>query len=96
MADPLTPEQAKAALRDVARGRSVGTRQLTTEEAKKRLSDATHGANLMSLARAHPLLAVTMALGYGFTLGGHEIQAERFLAVIDRTLNISLQKRTGM
>ncbi len=96
MADPLTPEQAKAALRDVARGRSVGTRRLTTEEAKKRLSNATHRPNLMSLARTQPLLAVTMALGYGFTLAGHETQPESFLAIIDRTLNISLQKRTGM
>ncbi len=94
MADPLTPEQAKAALRDVARGRSV-TRQLTTEEAKKRLSNATHRPNLMSLARTQPLLAVTMALGYGFTLAGHETQPESFLAIIDRTLNISMQKRTG-
>lgn len=94
MADPLTTEQAKAALRDVARGRPPRARHLTAEAAKRRLRDATHGPNLMALARTQPLLAVTMALGYGFTFGGHEIRAESLLAIIDRTLNISVQKPT--
>ena len=95
MADSLTTAQAKEALRDVARGRPARARHFTTETAKKRLSDAARAPDLMSLVRTRPLLAVTMALGYGFTLGGNTIQAGSFLSILDRTQNISVQNRTG-
>ena len=94
MVNPLTPEQAKAALRDVAQGRPPQSRQLTTEEAKRRLRNATHGPNLISLARTQPLLAMTIALGYGFTLGDGAVRPDKFLAAIERTLNIPIKKRT--
>lgn len=92
MVDPLTPEQAKAALRDVARGRLPRSRNLTPEAAKKRLRDTTHGPTLMSLARTQPLLAVTLALGYGFTLGGDAAGPATFRAILERTV----KRHTGL
>jgi len=71
MADPLNTEQAKAALGDVARGRPPRARDLTPDEAKRRLRDSVHRPNLLSLARTQPLLAVVIALGYGFMLGSN-------------------------
>jgi hypothetical protein len=37
-----------------------------------------------------------MALGYGFMLGSDQIRGEKFLAIMARTLNIPVPKRTGI
>jgi len=77
MADPLNTEQAKKALGDVARGRPPRADDLTPDEAKRRLRDSTRRPDLLSLARTQPLLAVIMALGYGFIVGGNRDTAAK-------------------
>lgn len=89
MADSLSPEEAKAALAGVVHGKARKILKPTTEDAKETLRRMARAPTLLSLARTEPLIALSVALGYGFILGSSRADRTNFAGFLTRILSKS-------
>lgn len=86
MADPLSAEQAKAALSGVAHGKPRSFSKPTIRDAKANLRRMARMPTLLSLTRTMPFLAFFIALGYGFILGSSRAPQGKFVDFLARLL----------